>query len=149
MTHNKDDFSLEHENQKLPHEDLRGMFSRIKSLYFIHLVGALRRDDPSFVTETMFEYSYDQEPRSLHEILEAKDLLFHQVRHNRHMDLRWEIEHGKIRVVDHDTWVANGSNNQKYIIDSAYEGAKRTAAATRHNMGGRTSVHGRISSGQC
>lgn len=135
VTLNKGDFSLEHGNQKLPHEDLRGMFSRIKSLYFINLVEALRKVDPSFVTETMFEYSYDQEPRGLHEILEAEDLLFHQVWHNRHMSLRWEIEHGKIKVVDHGTWVANGGNNQEYIIDSVYEGAKRAAIATRKRYG--------------
>jgi hypothetical protein len=41
----------------------------------------------------------------------------------------------KNKVVDHDTWVANGSNNQKYIIDSVYEGAKRAAAATRKKYG--------------
>src|SRR5258708_14552635 len=77
VTHNKDDFSLEQGNRKLPHEDLRGMFSRIKSLYFINLVEALRRVDPSFVSETMFEYSYSEDPRGLHEILEAEALLFY------------------------------------------------------------------------
>lgn len=135
VTHNKDDFSLVHGNRKIPHEDLCSLFSRIKSLYFINLVEALRRVDPSFVTDTMFEYSYDDEPRGLHEILKAEELLFYQVWHNRHMNLRWEIEHEKIKVVDHDTWVAKGSNNQKYIIDSVYEGAKRSAAATRKKYG--------------
>ncbi len=135
VTHNKNDFSVQDGNHKLPHADVSGIFSRIKSLYFINLVEALRRVDPSFVTETMFEYSFDQEPRDLHEILKAEELLFYQVWYNRHMNLRWKIEHAKIKVVDHDTWVSNGSNNQKYIIDSVYEGAKRAAAATRKKYG--------------
>jgi PIN domain len=135
VTHNKDDFSLEHGNRKLPHDNLRGLFSRIKSLYFINLVEALRRVDPSFVSETMFEYSYRENPRGLHEILEAEELLFHQVWYNRHTNLRWAVEHGKIKIVDRDMWVAKGSNNQKYIFDTVYEGAKRSAAKTRKKHG--------------
>jgi hypothetical protein len=37
VTHNKNDFSLENGNQKIPHPDLASLFSRIKSLYFINL----------------------------------------------------------------------------------------------------------------
>ena len=101
----------------------------------MNLVEALRRIDPSLVSEVMPEYSLNQEPRGLHEILEAEDLLYHQVWHNRHMNLRWAVEHGKMTVVDHDTWVARGSNNEKYIIDSVWEGARRAAVATRKQYG--------------
>jgi hypothetical protein len=87
------------------------------------------------VSEVMLEYSFDQEPRGLHEILEAEDLLFHQVWHNRHMNLRWSIEHGKVKVVDRDTWEAKGSRNDKYIIDTIWAGALRAAAATRKQYG--------------
>lgn len=135
ITHNKADFSAENGNHKVPHSDLMSMFSRVKSLYFITLAEALRRVDPSFVTETMFEYSFDQEPRGLHDILEAEDLLFHQVWHNRHMNLRWRVQHGKIKVVDHDTWVAKGSSNQKHIIDTVYQGAIRSAERVRKKYG--------------
>ncbi len=100
VTHNKSDFSLENGNQKLPHADLASMFSRIKSLYFINLPEALRRVDPSFVTDVMVEYSLDQEPRGLQDILKAEDLLFHQVWYNRHWNMRAEIEAGKIKIVD-------------------------------------------------
>jgi len=100
VTHNKSDFSQQDGNLKISHADLRDMFSRIKSLYFINLVEALRRVDPSFVTDTMFEYSFDQQPRGLHEILEAEDILFHQVWYNRHWNMRVRIEKGLVEVVD-------------------------------------------------
>ena len=135
VTHNKNDFSVPNGNHKLPHPDIANLFSRIRSLYFVNLVEALRRIDPSEVSEIMLESSFDQEPRGLHEILEAEDLLFHQVWHNRHMNLRWSIEHGKVRVVDRDTWVAKGSNNAKYIVDSIWEGGQHAATATRKQYG--------------
>jgi len=95
VTHNKSDFSIEHGNQKMPHPDFSGLFSRIKSLYFINLPEALRRIDPSLVTDIMLEQSWSQEPRGLTEILEAEDLLFHQVWYNRHWNMRIGIEEGK------------------------------------------------------
>jgi hypothetical protein len=83
---------------------LAGLFSRIKSLYFINLPEALRRFKPSLVTDIMLEYSWTQEPRGLTEILEAEDLLFHQVWYNRHWNLRVGIEEGKLKVVDKVTY---------------------------------------------
>ena len=65
ITHNKDDFSMEHGNHKLPHSDFDRLFSRIKSLYFINLPEALRRINPSLVTDIMLEHSWTQEPRGL------------------------------------------------------------------------------------
>ena len=35
VTHNKNDFSSGDGDQRLPHADLRGLFSRVKSMYFI------------------------------------------------------------------------------------------------------------------
>jgi hypothetical protein len=58
VTHNKHDFSAEKGNQKLPHVDFNGIFSRVKSLYFINLPEALRRVDPSLVTDIMLEQSW-------------------------------------------------------------------------------------------
>ncbi|WP_304893830.1 PIN domain-containing protein, partial [Candidatus Deferrimicrobium sp.] len=84
VTHNKSDFSIEDGNQRTPHGDFANLFSRVKSLYFINLAEALRRVGPSLVTDIMLEQSWTQEPRGLTEILEAEDLLFHQVWYNRH-----------------------------------------------------------------
>lgn len=104
VTHNKSDFSLEHGNHKVPHADLASLFSRVKSLYFINLAEALRRVQPSLVTDIMLEHSGTLEPRGLTEILDAMDLLFHQVWYNRHWNLRISIEEGKVKVVDKETY---------------------------------------------
>ena len=81
----------------MPHLDLAGFFSPIKSLYFINLAEALRRVQPALVTDIMLEQSWTQEPRGLTEILEAEDLLFNQVWYNRHWGLRTGVQEGRIR----------------------------------------------------
>jgi hypothetical protein len=104
VTHNKNDFSVQSGNQKMPHPDIAALFSRIKSLYFINLPEALRRVEPSLVTDMMFEQSWTQDPRGLTEILEAEDLLFHQVWYNRHWGLRIGVLEGRIKVVEKETY---------------------------------------------
>jgi hypothetical protein len=104
VTHNKHDFSVENGNQKQPHAHFAGVFSRIKSLYFVNLAEALRRIDPSMVTDIMLEHSWSQDPRGLSEILEAEDLLFHQVWYNRHWNLRIGVQEGRIKVVEQETY---------------------------------------------
>jgi len=100
VTHNKNDFSAVNTNQKLPHPDIAGNFSRRKSLYFINLPEALRRIDPSLVSDVLLEASYADETRDLSEILQAEDLLFHQVWYDRHMGLRERVESGRTKLVD-------------------------------------------------
>lgn len=104
VTHNKNDYSTELGNQKVPHPDLASFFSRIKSLYFINLPEALRRVEPALVTDIMLEQSWTQEPRGLTEILDAEDLLFNQVWYNRHWGLRIGVQEGKIKVVEKETY---------------------------------------------
>lgn len=104
VTHNKSDFSTQNGNQKIPHPDVAGIFSRIKSLYFINLPEALRRVEPSLMSEIKFEHSWSQDPRGLTEILHAEDLLFHQVWYNRHWNLRVRIETGKVKLVEKETY---------------------------------------------
>ncbi len=104
VTHNKADFSLPNGDQRLPHPDFAGSFSRIKSLYFINLVEALRRVAPAMVTDVMLEYSIVEEPRGLSEILEAEDLLFHQVWYTRHLILMHGVKTGRVKVVEKETY---------------------------------------------
>jgi hypothetical protein len=104
VTHNTSDFSATRDSQKIPHPDIASYFSRIKSLYFINLAEALRRVEPSLVTDIMFEQSWTQEPRGLTEILEAEGLLFNQVWYNRHWGLRIGVQTGKIKVVEKETY---------------------------------------------
>lgn len=136
VTHNKNDFSLTGGNQKLPHTDLAAGFSKIKSLYFITLADLIRKIDGVYLEPDVLKaMGYDFEPRSLSEIVTAMDELTEQVWFNRHMNLRWEVKHGKIKVVTHDEWVKAGSNNQTHIVDSVLEGATRAAADTQERLG--------------
>jgi hypothetical protein len=134
VTHNKADFSPEEGSHKDPHPDLMPMFAPIKSLYFINLVEALRKVDPSFVTDTMFEYSFDQEPRGLHDILEAEELLFHQVWYNRHKNLAWRIRNGEHRIVTQEEW-ERSKDYQNTTIDSVWDGALAAARKTEERLG--------------
>ncbi|MHB8092703.1 MAG: PIN domain-containing protein, partial [Syntrophales bacterium] len=134
VTHNKRDFSIENGNHKMPHPDFANLFSRIKSLYFINLPEALRRVEPLLVTDIMLEQSWSQEPRGLTEILEAEDLLFHQVWYNRHWNLRIGVEEGKIKVVDKETY-PRPSGAMETIQRDIWKGALKAALRTERRYG--------------
>jgi hypothetical protein len=104
VTHNKTDFSAEDGDQRLPHPDLAAVFSRNKSRFFINLPEALRRIEPSLVSDILIEESWTQQPRALTEILDALDLLFHQVWYNRHWNMRIGVERGEIKIVEKQTF---------------------------------------------
>ncbi len=127
ITHNKHDFSLENGNHKIPHPDFVGFFSRIKSLYFINLAEALRRIDPSLITDIMLEYSWVKDQRGITEILEAEDLLFHQVWYNRHWSLRIAVEAGSIKVLEKESDKAIGVSETVHqdIWNAALKFAKK------------------------
>ena len=134
VTHNKNDFSLQNGNQKIPHSDFAAFFSRIKSLYFINLAEALRRIEPSLVTDIMFEHSWAQEPRGLTEILEAEDLLFNQVWYNRHWNLRVSVEEGTIKVVDKETY-PRPAGAQETVQRDVWQGALKSARNVERRYG--------------
>ena len=134
VTHNKSDFSVENGNHKMPHPDFASLFSHIKSLYFINLPEALRRIEPSLVTDMMLEYSWTQEPRGLTEILEAEDLLFNQVWYNRHWNMRINIEEGKIKVVDKETF-PHPAGAQETIQRDVLKGALKAARNVERRYG--------------
>jgi hypothetical protein len=142
VTHNKNDFSLSNGNQKIPHPDFAELFSRIKSLYFINLAEALRRIEPSLVTDVMLEHSWTQEPRGLAEILEAEDLLLHQVWYNRHWNLRIAIEEGKVKVVDKKTY-PGPAGAQETVQRDIWKGAlKKLPRASKVAMARRILARG-------
>jgi hypothetical protein len=134
VTHNKSDFSVVNGNQKLPHPDLANIFSRVKSLYFINLPEALRRVEPSLVTEVMLEQSWTQEPRGLTEILEAEDLLFHEVWYNRHWHLRSGVQDGTIKVVEKET-NPRPAGAPETVQRDVWEGALKSARKVEEKYG--------------
>ncbi len=134
VTHNHRDFSTENGNHKMPHLDFTGAFSRIKSLYFINLPEALRRVEPSLVTDIMLEHSWTQEPRGLTEILEAEELLFNQVWYNRHWNLRIGVQEGKIKVVEKESY-PRPPGAQETIQRDVWRGALKSARRVEHRYG--------------
>lgn len=127
VTLNKLDFSIDGGDQQLPHPDFSGIFSRIKSLYFISLPTALRRVDPRLVGELLRAHAWVEEPRGLTEILSALDLLFHQVWYNRHQNLRIRVERGMTKVVDVETYPRPTGKDtvQKDVWAGALRAARR------------------------
>jgi hypothetical protein len=134
VTHNKNDFSVPNGNHKLPHPDFADLFSRIRSLYFINLLEALRRIEPSLVTDIMFEHSWTQEPRGLTEMLEAEDLLFHQVWYNRHWNRRAAIEKGTIKIVDRETY-PRAAGAPEIVQRGVWKGALKAAKRVERRYG--------------
>jgi len=139
VTHNKHDFSMVGGNQKLPHPDLASSFSKIKSMYFINLAECLRRIDPMHVTHAMWEQEWQQEPRSLTEILEAMDHLTTQVWYNRHKYTAWQVETGKVKIVSRkeweDGWAKRKLNTQTHIAEDIWRGALRSAKRAERQLG--------------
>jgi hypothetical protein len=134
VTHNKNDFSVPSGNQKMPHPDVAAFFSRIKSLYFINLPEALRRIEPSLVTDLMLEQSWTQEPRGLTEILEAEDLFFNQVWYNRHWGLRIGVQEGRIKVVEKETYPRRPGAPET-VQGDVWKGALKAAARVERRYG--------------
>jgi hypothetical protein len=134
VTHNKHDFSAEGGNQKLPHADIDSCFSRIKSLYFINLPQALRRIEPSLVTDAMLEQSWEMEPRGLTEILSAENFLFDQVWYSRHCALRTSIEEGRNILVDEDIQ-PGPAGAARSIRRDIWKGALKAAARVERDRG--------------
>jgi hypothetical protein len=135
VTRNTSDFSAVDSNQKLPHPDLANIFSRIRSLYFVNMAEALRRVDPSLVSDVMMEQSRTQEPRGLTEILEAEDLLFHQVWYNRHWNRRVKIQEGRVRVVDKEETHLRPTGARVTIQRDVWELALKAARRVEQKYG--------------
>jgi hypothetical protein len=134
ITHNIRDFSATNVNNKLPHPDIVGYFSRIKSLYFTTLGETLRRVEPALFSEIMIEQEWAEEPRRLTEILDAMDLLFHQVWYNRHMNRRYMIETGNTKIVEKETFPVK-DHSTRPIQRDVWDGALKAAAKVEKKYG--------------
>src|SRR6266545_1055691 len=134
ITHNIRDFSDTNVNNKHPHPDIAAAFSRVRSLYFTTLGEALRRVEPRLVADIMIEQQWIEEPRRLREILDAIDLLFHQVWYNRHMNTRYRIETGKTKIVEKEMFPVK-DHNKRPIQRGVWEGALKAAARVEEKYG--------------
>jgi hypothetical protein len=127
ITHNTKDFSHPNANTKLPHPDLAACFSRTKSLYFTTLGEALRRVQPEHFADLMIEHQWIEEPRRLTEILNAIDEFTMKVWYNRHQVRRQQIQRGKIKIVEKETFPVK-DYLRRPIQRDVWEGALKAAA---------------------
>jgi PIN domain len=134
VTHNTKDFSHPAGSNKLPHPDMAGCFSRIKSLYFITLGEALRRVQPAEFADLMIEKEWVEEPRRLTEILQAIDELITKVWYNRHQVSREKIEDGTIMIVEKEPFPVK-DHERRPIQRDIWEGALKAAAKVEKRLG--------------
>lgn len=134
VTHNVKDFSHPTADNRLPHPDLATYFSKIKSLYFISLSAALKRVQPALVSDLMLEHEWAEEPRRLTEILDAMDLLFHQVWYNRHQVSREKIERAETKIVEKETFPPKDPLRRPIQRD-VWEGAQKAARKVEKKFG--------------
>jgi len=114
---------------------LASYFSKIKSRYFISLSEALKRVESALVSDLMLEQEWpDQEPRTLTELLDAIDVLMHQVWYNRHQVLLEKIENGVIEVVEKETLPVK-DHERRPIQRDILEGAKKSARRVEKKYG--------------
>lgn len=134
VTHNTRDFSATNASTKLPHPDIALLFSKIRSRYFTTLGETLRCVEPALLADIMIEQEWTQEPRRLKEILDAMDVLFHQVWYNRHMNLRYRIEIGKTKIVEKETFPVK-DHDKRPIQRDVWEGAQKAARRVEKKYG--------------
>jgi len=125
ITHNVNDFSTKNVNQKLPHEDLSGIFDSPKSQFFINLLEALNSINPDLVDEIEFENDWNFEFRSFSEILDIEKELEQKIWYNRHKNREHLIATGKIKLIDRKDFDIKTSS--KNIVNDIWEGALESA----------------------
>lgn len=133
ITHNKLDFSHTGTDERLPHPDIAGFFSKIRSLYSISLVETLRRVDPDLLDELTFESEWTEEPRRASEIIVEINQLVDKVWFNRHQNRCYEIEQGETKIVSEDEWTLQ--NSQRAINRKIWDGALKSAAKMKKKYG--------------
>lgn len=125
LTHNKDDFSVKHGNQKQHHEDFNDIFDWKKSKYFISLPEVLNLINAEFVNEIEIEKDWYFEPRKLSEILDIENELSKKIWYNRHQNRVYRIKIGKEKIIERKDFNIKTANTE--IIKDIWEWAKKSA----------------------
>jgi len=136
VTHNKHDFSAL--DQRKPHDDIALLFTKIKSLYFVNLSELFARIDPSAYSETRWEQSWQQEPRTISEISDSIGIFLNQVWYNRHHNWLWRLEKGEEFIVSREEWEANKDKRgymAKHTPEDIYLGARKSALRVERELG--------------
>jgi hypothetical protein len=134
VTHNTKDFSGEAGDKRNPHADLADLFSPPKSTYWVSMVDFVKEVDPELLEDHDSEFNFYIEPRRLSEIMEAEHLLYRQVWYNRHMNLRLNVQQGKVEVTPEKDY-ARKPYRPDQILDSVWAMALAAAKRTEDEVG--------------
>lgn len=133
VSHNKSDFSQPAGDSRIPHPHIAGYFSKVRSLYVTTLGELLRRIDPGLVSEITMEREWQEQSRRVSEIVAAIGELTDKVWYNRHMGLRYDLQRGKIKVIEQTQWTPR--NNQRTIVREILAGAIKSATRMEKRYG--------------
>lgn len=136
VTENTQDFSISRGDTRLPHPDLAPFFDGDHSRYSTNIAALLNDFAGELVEEIRFDRDFNQDSRSLGELVEAENTLFKQVWFNRHWNLRSDIESGRHKLVTREEWDKAGPGNYQGItIDTVWAGALAAAKRTEEELG--------------
>ena len=135
VTHDTRDFSLQDGDLRLPHVDLQPVFAFGNRHYATSIVDVVKRIDGEMLAEYEWERTYHPEPRWLSELLEAEHLLFRQVWYNRHMNLRYEVEKGDVRLITNEEFKKLDGYHPEVIVDTVWQSALKAAKRTEEEVG--------------
>lgn len=133
VTHNKNDFSLKHGNQKKPHQDIADAFDLVRTFYFISLPEALNEINPELIENIDFENDWEFEPRGLTEMMAMEHELEQKIWYNRHQIRAYKIKNGEIKIIDRKDFDVKTANNT--IVKDIWDGAKKSAKAVEKKYG--------------
>lgn len=131
ISHNTKDFSHPTANDQLPHPDIQGLFSKIKSLYSTRLAEVLKKVAPDDVSDMMLEHEWAYESRKLVEIGAASEELLDKIWYNRHQNLRIKIETGAVKLTDDK----EGWRKPRTVLRTVWEGARKSAKRVEKKYG--------------
>lgn len=135
VTLNTKDFSQQHGDRRLPHEDLEPMFRAKNCTYATSIVEVIKELDSELLSEIEWEETYAEEPRGLSEILKALHVVEKQVWYNRHLSLRFGVESGDVRIVTGIEFAKLDGYHPKVVVDEIWEGALAAAKETEAELG--------------
>lgn len=123
VTHNIHDFSQKGADTRLPHPDLATLFDGVHSIYSTNLGALLNEYASDLIEEVTFEREYNQESRSLGELLEAEHKLMMQVWYNRKWSIIARVENGQEKRVTKEVWEAASPEQRRgMIVDTIWDG---------------------------
>jgi hypothetical protein len=97
VTHNKNDFSQAEGDQRQPHADFDGIFTKRKVRYYTTLKDAIMTVDSGVVDDLEYE-EYADQPRATDEIVQVIGELIDKVWYNRHKVYEQKVEAGLVKV---------------------------------------------------